>query len=41
VEVKVTARNPDEIAVEGIAAGSLVALAEPPKDAESPKENPQ
>ena len=34
-------RNPDEIAVEGIAAGSLVALAEPPKDAESPKENPQ
>jgi HlyD family secretion protein len=32
VEVKVTARNPDEIAVEGIAAGSLVALAEPPKE---------
>jgi hypothetical protein len=32
VEVKVAARNPDEIAVEGIEAGSQVALAEPPKE---------
>ena len=30
--VKVAARNPDEIAVEGIPAGSLVALAEPPQE---------
>ena len=29
VEVRVKARNPDEIAVEGIAPGTLVALAEP------------
>ena len=32
VEVKVIARNPDEIAVQGVDAGSLVALAEPPKE---------
>lgn len=31
--VRVTARNPDEVAVEGIAAGTLVTLAEPPPDA--------
>lgn len=31
-EVTVKARNPDEIAVEGIPAGSLVALSEPPKE---------
>ena len=31
--VRVTARNPDEVAVEGIAAGTLVTLAEPPSDA--------
>jgi HlyD family secretion protein len=30
VQVRVIARNPDEVAVEGIAAGSLVTLAEPP-----------
>ena len=31
--VRLTARNPDEVAVEGIAAGTLVTLAEPPPDA--------
>jgi multidrug efflux pump subunit AcrA (membrane-fusion protein) len=31
-EVRVMARNPDEVAVEGIAAGSLVALTEPPEE---------
>jgi HlyD family secretion protein len=30
--VRIAARNPDEIAVEGIAAGSLVALTEPPRE---------
>jgi HlyD family secretion protein len=30
--VRIAARNPDEIAVEGIAAGSLVALTEPPQE---------
>ena len=30
-QVKVKARNPDEIAIDGIPAGSLVALTEPPK----------
>ena len=29
VEVSVKARNPDEVAVEGIAAGTLVALTDP------------
>ncbi|MDQ2841081.1 MAG: hypothetical protein M3Y72_08595 [Acidobacteriota bacterium] len=28
-EIKVRARNPDEIAVQGLAAGTLVALADP------------
>jgi len=31
VEVQVLARNPDEVAVSGIAAGVLVALADPEK----------
>ncbi|MDP9170153.1 MAG: efflux RND transporter periplasmic adaptor subunit [Acidobacteriota bacterium] len=31
-EVKVRAKNPDEVAIDGIAAGTVVALAEPPKD---------
>ena len=31
-EVRVMARNPDEVAVEGIPAGSLVALTEPPEE---------
>ena len=31
-EVRVRARNPDEIAIDGIAAGSQVALAEPPPE---------
>jgi len=30
--VRIAARNPDEIAIEGIAAGSLVALTEPPQE---------
>jgi hypothetical protein len=30
--VRVIARNPDDVAVEGIAAGALVALAEPPTE---------
>jgi multidrug efflux pump subunit AcrA (membrane-fusion protein) len=33
--VKVRAKNPDEIAVEGIEGGTVVALAEPPKDGKS------
>jgi hypothetical protein len=32
VDVKVKARNPDEVAVEGIAPGTLVAMAEPPQE---------
>jgi HlyD family secretion protein len=31
VEVKVEARNPDEVAVSGIAAGTMVTLMEPDK----------
>ena len=31
VEVKVEARNPDEVAVTGIAAGTMVTLVEPDK----------
>ena len=30
--VNVIARNPDEVAVDGIPAGTLVALAEPPQE---------
>ncbi len=32
VEVRIKARNPDEVAIEGIPAGSLVAMAEPPQE---------
>jgi hypothetical protein len=32
IPVRVKARNPDEVAIEGIAAGTLVALAEPARD---------
>jgi hypothetical protein len=31
-QVKVRAKNPDEVAVEGIEGGTVVALAEPAKD---------
>jgi ribosomal protein L6P/L9E len=31
-QVKVRARNPDEVAVEGIDGGAVVALAEPPRE---------
>jgi hypothetical protein len=30
--VSIKARNPDDVAVEGIAPGTLVALTEPPKE---------
>jgi multidrug efflux pump subunit AcrA (membrane-fusion protein) len=36
VEVGVLARNPDEVAVRGLDAGAMVALAEPGKEAETP-----
>ena len=31
-EVRVKARNPDEVAVDGIGGGTVVALTEPPKE---------
>jgi cobalt-zinc-cadmium efflux system membrane fusion protein len=30
--VSIKARNPDEVAIEGVAAGTLVALTEPPQE---------
>jgi len=34
--VQVRAKNPDEVAIEGIAGGEMVALAEPPLEQRSP-----
>jgi HlyD family secretion protein len=31
-DVKIKAKNPDEVAIEGIGAGTMVALAEPSRD---------
>jgi multidrug efflux pump subunit AcrA (membrane-fusion protein) len=31
-QVSIKARNPDEVAIEGVAAGTLVALTEPPQE---------
>jgi len=37
-QVKVKAKNPDEVAIEGIDGGTVVALAEPPRDDAKPGE---
>jgi hypothetical protein len=34
IPVEVLARNPDEVAIRGVAAGASVCLAEPPQEAE-------
>jgi multidrug efflux pump subunit AcrA (membrane-fusion protein) len=39
--VQVKAKNPDEVAIEGIAAGTMVALAEPTLDNESATKQPE
>ena len=37
-QVRITAKNPDEVAVEGIDGGTIVALSEPPADGAKPQE---